>query len=49
MSKHANAEDKLHISPSVRGSKLPRQKRDNKELSQPSGPPKGTNANNQYR
>jgi hypothetical protein len=49
MSKHASAEDKLHISPHLRPSKIPKQKLNSKAVVQPPGPPKGTNANNQFR
>lgn len=49
MGKHASAEDKLHISLNLRSSKIPKQKRVNRDPPEPPGPPKGTNANNQFR
>ncbi len=49
MSKHGSAEDKLHISPNLRlAKKMPKQKLKH-QGDEPTGPPKGTNANNQYR
>lgn len=49
MSKHGSAEDKLHISPSLRRvKKLPKQQLEHQAAPEPV-PPKGTNANNQFR
>jgi hypothetical protein len=50
MSKHSSAEDKLHLSKQLRGRSTPTKDRllrgDN---AAPQVPPKGTNANNQFR
>lgn len=49
MSKHASAEDKLHISPNLRAAKrLPKQKFVH-QPNAPAGPPTGTNSKNQFR
>ena len=49
MGKHSSAEDKLHISPSLRSkNKLPVQKLKRKDMPRSAWPPKGTNANNQF-
>jgi hypothetical protein len=51
MSKHATAEDKLHVSQQVRPKqqKSARLTASQKNQNTPQMPPKGTNANNQYR
>lgn len=49
MSKHSSAEDKLHISPNLRGVKqIPKQKLTH-QPNDPAGPPTGTNSKNQFR
>ncbi|HEX5448413.1 MAG TPA: hypothetical protein VFW90_04440 [Candidatus Saccharimonadales bacterium] len=48
MSKHRSPERKLHVQTPER-KKLPEQKRDDKQAIDLPRPPKGTNANNQYR
>jgi hypothetical protein len=49
MSKHASAEDKLHISQSLRAKKFPAQKIHYRGSASPTGPPVGTNSKNQFR
>lgn len=50
MSKHSNAEGKLHVSKEVRRQPVPiKQTPSPKDNSAPQVPPVGTNANNQYR
>lgn len=50
MSKHATAEQKLHVGKQVRRvPKRPPKKIDPSINATPTMPPKGTNANNQYR
>lgn len=49
MSKHGSAEDKLHVSPEVRTSRKTRRRQVAHQDNSPAAPPKGTNANNQYR
>jgi hypothetical protein len=52
MSKHSSAEDKLHVSKEVRlkNTRPPSSQQNLVDKAAPIGlPPKGTNANNQYR
>jgi hypothetical protein len=49
MSKHTDADGKLHVSKEVRAKFQPTSPPSNRENAAPQVPPKGTNANNQYR